>query len=60
MDNYFVFMWDTSKPKGGMNDFKGVFDTIPEAEEYIADNFESSDEYNYFEIFDIENMKAVV
>jgi len=51
MKRYFLFGFDNLYPSGGMNDFKGDFDSIEEGIRFVREQELKSDNY---EILDTE------
>jgi len=65
MKQYLVFAGDFGSEQGGMDDFKGDFDTFPEARQFsieLADANEPNVDmvnYDWVNIFDQDNRKTV-
>jgi hypothetical protein len=50
---YWLFIYSTYYPRGGMHDFKDSFNSIEEIEEYLKDE-DFTPEYQKYHIFDTE------
>lgn len=59
MKRYLTFIGAIYYPSGGMDDFKGDFDTIEEAQNFIEEKVEQQWEYTWAHIWDTETRSEV-
>jgi len=63
MKNYLVFFGPYNYPGGGMNDFKGDYDTIEEAKSKVSELYKERDEkpgdHSWHHIYSIKDKRRV-
>jgi hypothetical protein len=60
MKKYLLFAGENYYPKGGMNDFKGSFDTVEESEnEYYTNEVQRYNSWEWYQIVDSETLDIV-
>ncbi|MBS7345636.1 MAG: hypothetical protein KIG60_08350 [Caryophanon sp.] len=55
MSRYLFFAYSIHEPKGGINDLKGMFDSIEDLHTYLHEHSsELRGDYDFFQLFDMK------